>query len=72
MVHAFFERISAPIRGLHQAAYVLALLTLASSALALLRDRVFAHSFGAGHTPGSLLRRVSHTRSRVCPHRVLW
>jgi putative peptidoglycan lipid II flippase len=48
MVERFFNRISAPIRGLHQAAYVLALLTLASQALALLRDRTFAHYFGAG------------------------
>ncbi len=37
-----------PIRGLHQAAYLLAALTLASQALALLRDRTFAHTFGAG------------------------
>ncbi len=44
------ERIRAPIRGLHEAAYVLALLTLASQALALLRDRTFADLFGAGQT----------------------
>jgi len=37
-----------PIRSLHQAAYLLAALTLASQALALLRDRTFAHAFGAG------------------------
>ena len=37
-----------PVRGLHQAAYLLAALTLASQALALLRDRTFAHTFGAG------------------------
>lgn len=37
-----------PIRSLHQAAYLLAVLTLASQALALLRDRTFAHTFGAG------------------------
>lgn len=48
MVKRFFERIAAPIRGLHQAAYLLAALTLASQALALLRDRTFAHTFGAG------------------------
>src|SRR3989344_7830673 len=42
-----YERITAPVQGLHQAAYVLATLTLASQALALLRDRVFAHTFGA-------------------------
>ncbi len=48
MVRWIFERIAAPIRGLHQAAYLLAALTLASQALALLRDRTFAHAFGAG------------------------
>ncbi|MFH1178530.1 MAG: lipid II flippase MurJ, partial [bacterium] len=48
MVQRIFERIAAPVRGLHQAAYLLAGLTLASQALALLRDRTFAHSFGAG------------------------
>ena len=48
MVRRLFERIAAPVRGLHQAAYLLAALTLASQALALLRDRTFAHTFGAG------------------------
>lgn len=48
MVRGIFERIAAPVRGLHQAAYLLAALTLASQALALLRDRTFAHTFGAG------------------------
>jgi putative peptidoglycan lipid II flippase len=50
MVRRFLERIAAPVRGLHQAAYLLAALTLASQAIALLRDRLFAHTFGAGHT----------------------
>lgn len=45
---AAYSRISAPVRGLHQAAYLLAALTLASQALALFRDRMFAHTFGAG------------------------
>jgi putative peptidoglycan lipid II flippase len=45
---AAYVRITAPVRGLHQAAYLLAALTLASQALALLRDRTFAHTFGAG------------------------
>lgn len=40
----------ADIRGLHTAAYVIAFLTLGSQVLALLRDRVFAHQFGAGET----------------------
>ncbi|MHB8660814.1 MAG: lipid II flippase MurJ [Minisyncoccota bacterium] len=48
MVRRIFERIAAPVRGLHQAAYLLAALTLASQILALLRDRTFAHTFGAG------------------------
>ncbi len=47
MVRAILKTLSAPVRGLHQAAYVLAGLTLASQILALLRDRLFAHSFGA-------------------------
>ena len=48
MVRKILSSLTAPVRGLHQAAYVLAGLTLASQALALLRDRLFAHSFGAG------------------------
>ncbi|HEY4488943.1 MAG TPA: lipid II flippase MurJ [Candidatus Paceibacterota bacterium] len=48
MVRRIFTRLSAPVRGLHQAAYLLAGLTLASQLLALLRDRLFAHLFGAG------------------------
>lgn len=37
------------VRGLHQAAYVLALFTLASQLLAIVRDRILAHQFGAGY-----------------------
>ena len=36
------------VRGLHAAAYILALSSLTSSFLALLRDRFLAHIFGAG------------------------
>ena len=36
------------IKGLHQAAYILALFTLASQILAVVRDRILAHQFGAG------------------------
>ena len=50
MVGGIYKRIAAPVRGLHQAAYLLAGLTLASQALALLRDRIFAHTFGASQT----------------------
>ncbi|MDO8593301.1 MAG: lipid II flippase MurJ [bacterium] len=48
MMRGILERIAAPVRGLHQAAYLLAGLTLASQLLALLRDRIFAHTFGVG------------------------
>lgn len=50
MVRRILSRLTAPIRGLHQAAYLLAGLTLASQLLALIRDRVFAHMFGASQT----------------------
>jgi len=36
------------VRGLHQAAYVVALFTVGSQLLALVRDRLLAHQFGAG------------------------
>ena len=36
------------VRGLHQAAYVLALFALASQILAIVRDRLLANQFGAG------------------------
>lgn len=36
------------VRGLHQAAYVLAIFTFGSQILALIRDRLLAHQFGAG------------------------
>lgn len=48
MVRRILSRLTAPIRGLHQAAYLVAGLTLASQLLALVRDRIFAHMFGAG------------------------
>ncbi len=47
MVGRIFETLRKPVRGLHEAAYVLAGLTLSSQVLALLRDRLFAHEFGA-------------------------
>lgn len=50
MVRKILASITAPVRGLHQAAYLLAGLTLASQILALLRDRIFAHLFGASQT----------------------
>lgn len=36
------------IRGLHEAAYILALFSIFSQVLALVRDHTFAHLFGAG------------------------
>ena len=43
-----FTFFSSEVRGLHAAAYILAASSLFSSCLALLRDRLFAHIFGAG------------------------
>ncbi len=50
MVRQFLNRITAPIRGLHEAAYLLALFALLSQILALVRDRLLAAAFGAGGT----------------------
>ncbi len=47
MVSRFLRNIATPIRGLHQAAYWLAVFTLGAQVLALIRDRTFAHIFGA-------------------------
>lgn len=50
MVQGILKTLGTSIRGLHQAAYLLAGLTLGSQILALLRDRIFAGQFGAGET----------------------
>lgn len=50
MVSRILKSLVSPVRGLHQAAYLLAALTLASQILALVRDRLFASQFGAGET----------------------
>jgi putative peptidoglycan lipid II flippase len=42
--------IALEVRGMHEAAYILAAFSLASQLLALVRDRIFAATFGAGHT----------------------
>lgn len=47
MVTQVFKAMYREIRGLHEAAYILALFTLGSQVLALLRDRMLAHHFGA-------------------------
>ena len=48
MVRRFLGLVYKEIRGLHQAAYVLALFTFSSQLLALVRDRLLANQFGAG------------------------
>ncbi len=45
-----FRFLSSEVRGLQAAVYVLASSAVLSSLLALLRYRLLAHSFGAGHT----------------------
>lgn len=48
MVKRVLEMVYKEVRGLHQAAYVLGLFALGSQLLALVRDRLLAHQFGAG------------------------
>lgn len=48
MVQGILKTLGTSVRGLHQAAYLLAGLTLASQILALFRDRIFAGTLGAG------------------------
>jgi putative peptidoglycan lipid II flippase len=48
MVQQVMNTVYREIRGLHQAAYILAAFTVGSQLLALIRDRVLAHQFGAG------------------------
>lgn len=48
MVGRVLRLVYKEVRGLHQAAYVLALFAFSSQLLALVRDRVLAHQFGAG------------------------
>lgn len=47
MVKRVFNIMYKEIRGLHEAAYILAVFTFLSQLLALVRDRIFAHEFGA-------------------------
>ncbi|HTK33510.1 MAG TPA: lipid II flippase MurJ, partial [Candidatus Paceibacterota bacterium] len=49
MVKKWFSFIGREIRGLHEAAYLLATFALLSQALGLVRDKLLAFSFGAGH-----------------------
>jgi len=48
MVQNVLHTMYKEIRGLHQAAYILAVFTFGSQILALIRDRLLAHYFGAG------------------------
>ena len=49
MVKRLFAVIGKEIRGLHEAAYLLAVFALLSLILALVRDKLLAFTFGAGH-----------------------
>lgn len=49
MVARILSLLYKEVKGLHQAAYVLALFTFASQILAIVRDRTLAHQFGAGY-----------------------
>ena len=48
MVQRFLGLMYKEVRGLHQAAYILALFAFGSQLLAIVRDRLLAHVFGAG------------------------
>jgi putative peptidoglycan lipid II flippase len=48
MVRRVFNFMYREVRGLHQAAYILALFAIGSQILAVVRDRLLAHTFGAG------------------------
>ena len=48
MVKRVFNFVYREVRGLHQAAYILALFAFGSQILAVVRDRLLAHTFGAG------------------------
>lgn len=48
MVRWVFNFVYREVRGLHQAAYILAFFAFGSQILAIVRDRLLAHNFGAG------------------------
>ena len=50
MVKRWFSFIGQEIRGLHEAAYLLGAFALLSLILALVRDKLLAFTFGAGHS----------------------
>lgn len=47
MVRRVFKFVYQEVRGLHQAAYIIALFAIGSQILAIVRDRLLAHTFGA-------------------------
>ncbi|MSR71270.1 MAG: hypothetical protein EXS50_01170 [Candidatus Taylorbacteria bacterium] len=49
MVRNIFRFIGSEVKGLHEAAYLLGFAAILSQLLALIRDRLLAYSFGAGH-----------------------
>lgn len=49
MVKRIITLFNMEIKGLHEAAYLLALFAFLSQVLALVRDKLLAYSFGAGH-----------------------
>lgn len=48
MVKGILQMLGKEVRGLHEAAYLLGAFALFSQALALIRDRLLTHEFGAG------------------------
>ena len=50
MMVRFLSAVGREVRGMHEAAYLLAGFGLLSQILALLRDRILAANFGASHT----------------------
>lgn len=50
MVGGLLSAVRREVRGMHEAAYLLAIFALLSQILALFRDRLFASSFGIGST----------------------
>ena len=50
MVRRILNVLQKEVRGLHEAAYLLAVFSFSSQILALIRDRLLTHEFGAGQT----------------------
>ena len=50
MVNRIFSILKKEVSGLHEAAFLLGFFAIVSQALALVRDRLLAHLFGASST----------------------